>query len=80
VAEFGYMVVTAERRRGYAEEAVRALLTWAECQPAVRIFRATVDPDNSASISLLRKLGFTEAGRERHAQRGEEVVFLRRVE
>lgn len=75
VAEFGYMIVRAYRRQGFAEEAVRSLLGWAQSQPEVRRFRATVDPANEASIGLLRKVGFAEIGRRSHVERGEELVF-----
>jgi RimJ/RimL family protein N-acetyltransferase len=75
VAEFGYMTVRAHRRRGYAQEAVRGLLGWAEKRQGVRMFRATVDPGNDASIGLLRKMGFAEVGRRTHPVRGEELVF-----
>jgi RimJ/RimL family protein N-acetyltransferase len=77
VAEFGYMTVSTHRRRGYAEEAVRALFRWAESEPGVRTFRATVHPDNGASIALLRKLEFAETGRQRHPERGPELIFER---
>ncbi len=77
VAEFGYMTVREHRRRGYAEEAVRALLGWGQRQEGVRTFRATVDPANDASIGLLRKLAFAQVGRRIHPERGEELVFER---
>jgi ribosomal-protein-alanine N-acetyltransferase len=80
VAEFGYTTVRAHRRRGHAEEAVRTLLTWAGTQPGVRTFRATVDPDNGPSIALLGKLGFTCTGRQRHPERGAELIFERGVD
>ena len=33
--EFGYMVVSEHRRRGYAEEAVRALMNWVTVEHAL---------------------------------------------
>jgi [ribosomal protein S5]-alanine N-acetyltransferase len=74
-AEFGYMVVSVHRRRGYAEEAVRALMSWASAEHGITRFRASISPDNIASLSLIRKLGFTRVGRQRHQRRGDELVF-----
>lgn len=75
--EIGYMVVSAHRRCGYAEEAVRALVSWAAAEHGIIRFRACVSPGNVASLNLIRKLGFTPAGRQRHDRRGEELVFRR---
>lgn len=76
-AEIGYMVVSAHRRRGYAEEAARALMSWASAEHGITRFRASISPGNVASLSLIRKLGFTQVGRQHHAQRGDELVFHR---
>jgi [ribosomal protein S5]-alanine N-acetyltransferase len=75
--EFGYMVVGEFRRRGYAEEAVRALLAWAAAEHQVTRFRATVSPRNTPSLSLIRKLGFVQVGAHHHERRGEELIFHR---
>jgi ribosomal-protein-alanine N-acetyltransferase len=60
--EIGYHVREAHRRRGYATEALRALLTWAFAHPEVRNVIAETAADNAASIGLLEKLGFARAG------------------
>lgn len=75
--EIGYMVLAAHRRRGYAEEAARGLMSWASAEHGVTLFRASISPDNTASLNLIGKLGFTLAGRQHHDQRGEELVFHR---
>jgi ribosomal-protein-alanine N-acetyltransferase len=75
--EFGYMVLTAHRRRGYAEEAARGLMSWASAGYGVTLFRASISPGNVASLNLIRKLGFTQVGRQHHDRRGEELVFHR---
>jgi RimJ/RimL family protein N-acetyltransferase len=60
--EIGYHVREAHRRRGYAEEALRALLAWAFARPEVRDVIAETAADNAASIGLLEKLGFARVG------------------
>lgn len=56
--EVGYGLVEAARGRGIATEAVTALVTEAE-RAGVRL-RASVAPDNTASLRVLAKCGFTE--------------------
>jgi RimJ/RimL family protein N-acetyltransferase len=74
--EIGYRVVSEHRRQGLAEEAVRALLSWAAAHGATGV-KASVGPDNAASIGLLRKLGFAAAGAQVHPLLGEQLVFRR---
>jgi [ribosomal protein S5]-alanine N-acetyltransferase len=73
--EIGYMVVSEHRRRGYAEEAVRALMAWATAEYGITRFRAGISPQNAASLGLIRKLGFAQAGTRQHDRRGEELIF-----
>lgn len=57
-AEIGYGLVSDARGRGVATEAVRALLALSDAC-GVRV-RAAVSPENSASIRVLAKCGFTD--------------------
>ena len=57
-AEVGYGVVADVRRRGIATEALRAMVVEAE-RVGVRL-RASVRPDNTASLRVLAAGGFTE--------------------
>ena len=57
-AEIGYGLVEDARGRGVASEAVSGLLTHTD-RIGVRV-RASVLPDNTASVRVLAKCGFTE--------------------
>lgn len=62
VVEVGYAVLPDFRRRGFATEAVAALIGWAFGQD-VHTVLAECDQDNMGSIGVLRKLGMQQAGR-----------------
>jgi len=55
--EYGYRLVPEARGKGYATEASRALLTLAEQTFSGEIL-AMIDPRNTASQNVARKLGF----------------------
>jgi [ribosomal protein S5]-alanine N-acetyltransferase len=60
--EAGYGVVSDQRRRGYATEALRGLLAHAfECVQVNRVIAETL-PELTASIGVLRKCGFRFIG------------------
>jgi ribosomal-protein-alanine N-acetyltransferase len=72
--ELGYTIFEPYRRRGYAGEAVRALIHWAEGEGIDR-FIASIGPDNVPSLALVRRLGFREVGRHWDDEDGEELEF-----
>ena len=57
-AEVGYGLVEEARGWGFATEALTALLVETD-RAGVRV-RASVEPENKASIRVLAKCGFTE--------------------
>lgn len=61
--EFGFMLDPAVWGRGLGTEAARAFLDYAFATYPVPAITADVDPNNAASLNLLRKLGFIETGR-----------------
>jgi [ribosomal protein S5]-alanine N-acetyltransferase len=73
--ELGYTIFPEHRRRGYATEAVRALLGHTREQGVER-FVASVAPDNEPSLRLVRGLGFVEVGRHWDDEDGDELEFL----
>ncbi|MFJ8287318.1 GNAT family N-acetyltransferase [Streptomyces griseoluteus] len=62
--EIGYDLVPEARGRGYATEAVRALVDWALARDDVHQIVATVHPDNPASERVLARTGFHRANTE----------------
>jgi [ribosomal protein S5]-alanine N-acetyltransferase len=57
----GYELLPAYRGKGYATEAVRALVDWAFAHPEVRKVVAETLPDNEPSIRVLQRTGFRRA-------------------
>lgn len=72
--EVGYGLVADARGHGAATEALRALLTGTD-RLGVRV-RASVRPDNAASIRVLVKTGFTGL---RGSDEDGQLVFVRPV-
>ena len=75
--EIGYAILESQRRRGYAVAAVRLLLDLAAAQPNARLVRAVVDPDNSASIAVVMRAGFTRQDDFIHPRDGRQLLFTR---
>jgi RimJ/RimL family protein N-acetyltransferase len=73
--EVGYAVEPEHRRRGFASEAVRALLDWAIRWHGIRYCVASVSPSNVASLRLIRRLGFHQTGSQVDEIDGLELVF-----
>jgi RimJ/RimL family protein N-acetyltransferase len=72
--EIGYRVEAPYRRQGVATEVVRALFDWAHGQGVDR-FRASVSPDNVASLAVIAQFGFRQVGVQIDDIDGEELVF-----
>jgi len=75
MVEVGYRVDPAHRRMGYARRALETLLAVAHDHPGVRTVRATVSPDNDASLALIAAYGFVENGEQWDEEDGREIVF-----
>ena len=74
--ELGYWMGRTFRRRGFATEALRALLEWAARDWDVRAALAGCFADNPASARVLEKAGFLYTGEVRRRfslGRGQEV-------
>ncbi len=77
-AELGYSLVVSAWGRGYANEAVSALLDWGFGTLGLNRVEADIDPRNGASARALHRLGFTREGhlRERWIVAGEKSDSL----
>ena len=75
--EVAYSVDPAYRRRGYARAILTALLARADADPAVRLVRASIRPDNRGSLATIAGQGFVKVGEQWDAVDGLEYVFER---
>lgn len=75
MVEVGYAVEPTFRRRGYGRATVQALLDRARDEPDVRTVRASVSPDNAASLALIAPFGFVQVGEQWDEEDGLELVF-----
>jgi len=63
MVEVGYEVLPAFRRRGYAREALVIMEVFAAREGA-RVVRASVSPENTASIALIERGGYIHVGEQ----------------
>jgi ribosomal-protein-alanine N-acetyltransferase len=76
--EVGYRIVAEHRRRGHARAALGELLAYARAHGAT-IARASISPDNAASLALAAAYGFTQIGEQVDEIDGLELVFERQI-
>jgi ribosomal-protein-alanine N-acetyltransferase len=75
--EIGYDIVAGERRKGYAREAIHALLDWAWATNRARTCVASVSPGNAPSLAVIDAFGFRRVGEQIDEIDGLEWVFER---
>jgi ribosomal-protein-alanine N-acetyltransferase len=64
-AYLGYQIGAPYARQGYMREALGLALTYAFVQLRLHRLEANIQPENAASIALVRQLGFTREGYSR---------------
>lgn len=74
LVEVGYSTDPRYRGQGYARAALRALLAEAADAPGVTTVRASVSPDNAASLALVLAEGFVAVGEQVDEEDGLEIV------
>ena len=70
--EIGYYVSPELRGRGLATGLVREFLAWLSARGVQRV-RASVSPDNAASLAVLAHFGFVEVGEHWDEEGGREL-------
>jgi ribosomal-protein-alanine N-acetyltransferase len=80
MVEVAYSVDPALRRRGYATRMLATALEWAASDPAVTVVRASISPDNTASLSTIAPFGFERVGEQWDDEDGLELLFERPVQ
>ncbi|WP_136666928.1 GNAT family N-acetyltransferase [Flavobacterium sp. H122] len=58
--DIGYGIIKEERRKGYAEEAVKEIIKWAFSNEIVKEITANCLIENTNSVNLLTKFNFIE--------------------
>jgi ribosomal-protein-alanine N-acetyltransferase len=76
--EIGYSVDAGFRRRGWAKAIVAELLRRA-AEEGARTVRASIAPDNVASLATVAALGFHHVGEQHDEEDGRELLFERPV-
>jgi RimJ/RimL family protein N-acetyltransferase len=75
MVELSYSVLPEFRRRGYATAILAELVAFACRHPDVRVLRASISPDNAASLATLSKFPFVHVGDQIDEIDGLELVF-----
>lgn len=75
MVELSYGVLPEHRRKGYATTILAALVNHARGHPDVRVLRATISPENVASLATLSKFPFTHVGEQIDEIDGLELIY-----
>jgi ribosomal-protein-alanine N-acetyltransferase len=75
MVELSYSVMPEYRRRGYATAILTELVALARRHPDIRVLRASISPDNAASLATLSKFPFVHVGDQMDEIDGLELVY-----
>ncbi|BFV56730.1 hypothetical protein KCMC57_up18340 [Kitasatospora sp. CMC57] len=75
MVEVGYGVAEGRRRQGYAKAILAALIRRAAAEPAVTVLRATISPDNAASLATVAAFGLVHVGEQWDEEDGLELIY-----
>lgn len=78
VPEMGWALMPTTHGKGYANEAVAAMIAWGEPHFGRRDFVCMISPGNGPSLALAAKHGFSEYTRTTY--KGEPSVLLQRAQ
>ena len=79
MVEVAYHTDPEHRRRGYARAMLTAALEWASGSSQVEVVRASISPENLASLATLAGFGFEPAGEQWDEEDGLELLYERPV-
>jgi RimJ/RimL family protein N-acetyltransferase len=74
--EAGWVLATWAHGKGYATEAMRAVLAWSDRELAGRTTTCIINQENAASIRVATKCGYVESGRG--VLKGDALIVFRR--
>lgn len=77
VPELGFALISSAHGKGYATEAVRALMDWGDANLPSKRTVCMVNTDNSASLRIVEMFDYEPF--ERTTMNGADVVFLERT-
>ena len=75
MVELSYSVLPHYQRRGYATKILAELVAFARQRPEVRALRASISPDNAASLATVAKFPFVHVGDQMDEIDGLELVY-----
>ena len=75
--EIGWILASGFHGKGYATEAVRAIIAWGDQHFGQARTACLIHPDNAASIRLAQKCGYREYGRSTYREK--EVLMFERI-
>jgi RimJ/RimL family protein N-acetyltransferase len=79
MVEVAYSVDPRHRRQGYGTAMLRTALEWAADSGEARVVRASISPDNAASLATIRPFDFQHVGEQWDDEDGRELLFERAV-
>jgi RimJ/RimL family protein N-acetyltransferase len=77
IPEIGWVLAPAVHGRGYATEAVRAVLAWGDAQFSSRRTVCIIDPANTASLRVAEKCGYHYVAETRYKEH--PILLLERI-
>lgn len=75
MVEVAYSVDPQHQRQGHARAVLEEMVARVRSDPRVHVVRATISPDNTASLATIRPLGFHHVGEQWDEEDGRELIF-----
>jgi RimJ/RimL family protein N-acetyltransferase len=69
IPEAGWAFTSSSHGKGYASEALNAVMSWGDSHLSVKKSVCIISPENKASLRIAEKLGYREFARETYLER-----------